>query len=88
MNFWAILTSTSEILVLVFSKLSMMNLRTSLRELNLSTSAWKISSKLNGQSSFYVLMFDWIVSVYYTEPPESSFAFFNALVAAMNAAIL
>ena len=71
MNFWAILTSTSDILVLVLSKFSMMNLITSLREPNLSTSAWKISSKLNGQSSFYVLMFDWIVSVYCTEPPES-----------------
>ena len=54
MNLETILVSTSFTLRLTFSKLSKMNLRTSLRCPNLSTSDQNISSRLKGHSILFL----------------------------------
>ena len=68
MNLETILVSTSLIWLLHLLSWSKMNFSTSFRDPNLSTSAWKISSKLNGHSILDPIvadLFDWIVIVCY-----------------------
>ena len=90
MNLATSLVSRSPILILVFSRLSKTNFKTSLRLPKVSEWDWKISSRLNGHSMRVVVTPDWIVYVYWMEDesPEAPWAdAFIAFAAAKNAAI-